>query len=447
MVSQIEVNKISSEVSSSPPQVTALPLHSTTPLVSPTDEYDEMRSNSVVVQQDNNDQSATTKDCLVKGNSTEEVSPSISTTPTMATQAKNAIKIPKTQFEGIVGTALFQTLGPILQKQQMKKSKLIEKQVYLPKSKYTMHYLEREPELNIPKEKTMMSCINTNYRDQQPTIILFHGIGQKAVEFAAFVNKLDIPSNIRILIPEQAGHGKDVDRAREEGDEYEQPTHQSMLSTTSEWLDEVHASNNCNAFGISMGGGVAYFIHHHRPDKIKRAVLVSPAIPYCVDKKLITGIQDGTNNFFCFESRQDVKLLMRDLSTGRNDDKRKKKDPIPKFFNEAVYRMHKKNSPEGHYRGLLMNILPTEEGEEEGNVFAATSDIHTDATRLVIWPEKDQIINYEQGKAFFKETTSDEENKTEFETIPDCGHVWHADGRIITDLIQARTREYLLEFN
>jgi len=161
MVSQIEVNKISSEVSSSPPQVTALPLHSTTPLVSPTDEYDEMRSNSVVVQQDNNDQSATTKDCLVKGNSTEEVSPSISTTPTMATQAKNAIKIPKTQFEGIVGTALFQTLGPILQKQQMKKSKLIEKQVYLPKSKYTMHYLEREPELNIPKEKTMMSWLIT----------------------------------------------------------------------------------------------------------------------------------------------------------------------------------------------------------------------------------------------------------------------------------------------
>ena len=85
----------------------------------------------------------------------------------------------------------------------------------------------------------MMSCVNTNYRDQQPTIILFHGIGQKAVDFAAFVNKLDIPSNIRILIPEQAGHGKDVERAREEGDEYEQPTHQSMLSTTSEWLDGV----------------------------------------------------------------------------------------------------------------------------------------------------------------------------------------------------------------
>ena len=71
----------------------------------------------------------------------------------------------------------------------------------------------------------------------------------------------------------------------------------------------------------------------------------------------------------------------------------------------------------------------------------------TDATRLVIWPEMDKIINCEQGKAFFKETTANEENKTEFETIPDCGHVWHADGRIITDLIQARTREYLLEFN
>ena len=97
--------------------------------------------------------------------------------------------------------------------------------------------------------------------------------------------------------------------------------------------------------------------------------------------------------------------------------------------------------------GLTSPISFSEEGEEEGNVFTATSDIHSDATRLVIWPEKDRIINCEQGKAFFKETTSDGENKTDFETIPDCGHVWHADGRIITDLIQGRTREYLLEFN
>jgi pimeloyl-ACP methyl ester carboxylesterase len=427
MVSQIQVNKIS-EVSS--PQVA---LHST-PHVTPTpldlspDDYDTM------------------KQCLVEDGISVEGS-STSTTPTIAIHAKNAIKIPQRQFEGLIGTALFTTLGPILQKQQMKKSKLIEKQVYLPKSNYTMHYLEREAVLDIPKQRnTMMSCINTDYRDQQPTIILFHGIGEKAESFAAFVNKLDIPSNIRILIPEQAGHGKDVDRAIKEGNEYEQPTHQSMISTTSEWLDEVQTSNNCNVFGISMGGGVAYYIHRHRPDKIQKAVLVSPAIPCCVDKKLVEGIQDGSNNFFCFESRQDVKLLMRDLSTGRNDGTRKKKDPIPKFAYEAVYRMHKKNSPEGHYKGLLMNILPTEE-EEEGNIFTATSDIHTDATRLIIWPEKDQIINCERGKAFFKETTSsDEENKTEFETIPDCGHVWHSDGRIITDLIQARTREYLLEF-
>ena len=279
-----------------------------------------------------------------------------------------------------------------------------------------------------------------------------------------FVNKLDIPSNIRILVPEQSGHGKDIERARLEGPAYVQPTQESMLATTSEFLDQVHASNNCNVFGISLGGAVAYYLHNKRPDKIQRAMLVCPAIPACVDKDLAKGIVNGTNNFFCFESRNDVKLLFRDLSTGRNDNERKKKDPVPKFFNEAIYRMSKKASPDGHYMGLLNSLLkntPTlndnnYDAESDGsseqrrsitNPFAAVSDINGDANRLVIWPQKDQIINYEQGRQFFEATISNGDSKTQFETIPDCGHVFHSDGTGIFEIIRPRTREYLLEFS
>ena len=84
---------------------------------------------------------------------------------------------------------------------------------------------------------------------------------------------------------------------------------------------------------ISLGGAVGYYLQHHRPDIIKRSVLVSPAILCCIDKDYMKGNKDGSNNFFFLECRRDAKkLLMRDLSTGRDDNTRKKKDPVPKLF-------------------------------------------------------------------------------------------------------------------
>ena len=110
-----------------------------------------------------------------------------------------------------------------------------------------MHYLEREAE-------------EVDESSQQPTLLFFHGISQRCTDYADFVNKLDIPSNIRILVPEQAGHGKDIERARLEGPAYVQPTQESMLATTSEFLDQVYASNNYNVFGISLA--VAYYLRY-----------------------------------------------------------------------------------------------------------------------------------------------------------------------------------------
>eukprot|EP00984_Skeletonema_dohrnii_P037546 scaffold39706_cov161-Skeletonema_dohrnii-CCMP3373.AAC.1 len=196
-----------------------------------------------------------------------------------------------------------------------------------------------------------------------------------------------------------------------------------MLESTSEFLDVVKCSSNTNAFGISLGGAVCYYMQHHRPDIIQRAILVSPAILCCVDKDLVNGIRDGTSNFCCLKSRQDAKLLMRDLSTGRDDDTRKKKDPVPKFFLETVYREARKKSPEGHFREVLLHLLePTDES------YAAGKDVDTESHRLVIWPEKDRIINYEEGKQFFEVSSSDDKDgglasksaNTEFECVADC---------------------------
>ena len=321
-----------------------------------------------------------------------------------------------------------------------------------------MHYLEREA-------KTVEGSVVNN--NDAPTILFFHGISQPIEDFAAFIVSLEIPPHFRILVPEQSGHGKDIERARIQDGDYAHPTNLTMLETTCEFLDVVQCGRDTSGFGISLGGGVLYYVAHARPDIIQRSVLVSPALASCVDTCLLRGILDGTNNFFCFESRQDVKLLFRDLTTGKDDLSRKKRDPVPKFFYESIYRKSQKIAPKGHYKSLLLNLISSvgldgdetvhnhmekdvESSTNEVDPFMATIDIDPCAQRLVIWPEKDRIINFEQGMNFFQVrqssdgTFTSKSEGTQFESIPDCGHLFDAKGKIITDIIKANVRGYLL---
>jgi len=365
------------------------------------------------------------------------------------------MRVIQREFEAAVGGALIHTVGKAAQNRYLKKSALKAKSALLPSCSCEMFYLEREAK---PIDGKVLDT------KEQPTIIFFHGISQRSVDFAALIVRLRIPPHFRILVPEQSGHGKDI--ARLHGGKYTHPTHKSMLETTCEFLDVVQVGSNTSAFGISLGGGVLYYVAYARPDIIKRSVLVSPAIVPCVDKTLVSGILDGTNNFFCFESREDVKVLFRDLSTGRDDASRKKRDPVPKFFLEAIYRQSQKLAPKGHYKALLLNLLESvglDESQtlsrepENDNInsdsadpFAAITDIDTGAKRLVIWPEKDRIINFDQGMDFFEASLNSngtftcKSRTTEFESIPDCGHLFNAEGKVIIDIIRPRVREYLL---
>jgi len=370
------------------------------------------------------------------------------------------IRSPQREFEAIVGGALLHTVGKAAQSLALRKSGLIANSVMLKTCSYEFFYHEREAESIDGK--------GVDKKDQ-PTLIFFHGISQKSEDFAHFISQLRIPPNVRILVPEQMAHGRDIRRARLDAQNYVQPTHYSMLESTCEFLDAVQCGSNTHAFGISLGGATCYYVANARPDIIKRSVLVSPAIVPCVDKDLVKGIEEGSRNFFCFESREDVKLLMRDLSTGREDTSRRKRDPVPKFFHETIYRTAQTVAPSGHYKAMLTSLLTNvgltqsdevgltpetdkfQTEEDEVNPFSATLDIDLNAQRLVIWPEKDQIINFEQGKAFFEVTEkggkfSSKSSHTEFESVPDCGHVFDADGKSIMDIIRSRVREYLLDF-
>lgn len=348
------------------------------------------------------------------------------------------------EIEATVGTQLLK-LAVKAGNRALQKSKLVQKKVYLPLSGIWMNYLERET-----------SDEDTNEDTNRPTLLFFHGLSGRSQDYVHTIRAMKIPSGVRILCPDQIGHGMDLERAASNPSGFAMPTHTTMLESTIEFLETVRAGNNCNAFGISLGGGLAYYLRLKRPDIVRRTVLVSPAIRNCIDDDLLADIREGRKGFIEFRSRDDMKMAFRDLSTGQQrTNERKRKDPVPPFLLEALYRAHKSNTPtEGYHKELLQSLIAgarlmdpnAEKGnddDDESLFFSAQTDVDRTSPRLVIWPEQDVICSYEKGRDYFKDSSSE----TEFRSIPDCGHCFHADGRFIMNIIHSEIQEYLLDFS
>lgn len=358
-------------------------------------------------------------------------------------------------------------LADKLGKMELKKSKLVgPKQVFLPNSGVTLNYYEREA--------VVLRGSGTNDEPprshDQPTILLCHGFTSSAREFLSFLKIADIPENVRILIPEQIGHGEDLKRAFREGDSFDQPDPCIMVESTSEFLDKVKAGPNINALGTSFGGALLYYLKLKRPDAIQKTVLVSPALASCLANPFLNGLIDGTNKFTDFQSRDDVVRLFRNTlwtdpnkrNKGNNGKKKKKKkDPFPNLVYDVIYEMNEKHAPPGHNKALQDNLIKTvtlrmiKDGghdvgddvndDEEKDIYLAASDLDKDGgPRLVVWSEEDQICDHEKGKLFFEDSV--DSGRTSFETIPGCGHVFHDDGTELYKLVAPRVRDFLLDF-
>jgi len=344
----------------------------------------------------------------------------------------------------MIGLPLADKLGKI----EFKKSNLEgPKQIILPKSGIHMSYYERRA---VPENGR--KAIDPT---KQPTLIFFHGFSSSAREFFPFLPLLDVPDNVRILIPEQLGHGEDLKRSFKEGEAYQQPNADIMVDSTSEFLDVMEAGNNCNALGTSFGGVLLYYLRMKRPDVIQKTVLVSPALAKCLADPFLDGLVDGSENFVDFQSRDDVVHLFRDLLW--TDPKRRstksdaKKDPIPKFVYDFMYELNIRDVPRGHNKGLqdsLIKAVTQKKGvDDDGNedIYLATADIDKGSLRLVVWPEEDQICNHNKGRRFFESSISS--GGTVFESIPDCGHVFDGNGKGIYELLAPKVQDFLLDFS
>lgn len=344
----------------------------------------------------------------------------------------------------MIGLPIADTLGKI----EFKKSNLEgPKKIFLPKSGIHMNYYERKA---VPENGR-----NTVDPAKQPTLIFFHGFSSSAREFFSFLGLLDIPDNIRILIPEQLGHGEDLKRAFKKGEAFQQPDADTMIDSTSEFLDVVKASNNCNALGTSFGGVLLYYLRMKRPDVIQKTVLVSPALAKCLADPFLDGIIDGSEKFVEFQSRDDVVHLFRDLlwtnPKRRSTNTKLKKDPFPKFVYDLMYELNMRDVPRGHNKGLQDSLIKAviqrkvEDGNGNEDIYLATTDIDKGSLRLVVWPEEDQICDHDKGRRFFECSISSGE--TIFESIPECGHVFHANGKGIYELLAPKVQGFLLDFS
>ena len=363
-----------------------------------------------------------------------------------ASKALHPKKPIRRKLEAMVGMPLLDFYF----KREQKHCNLVgPKQVYLPRQRIPMYYYERKAVL--PKDKSV---------DQQdiPTLLFCHGIGSSALEFFSLLRRLNVPPQVRILIPENIGHGEDLKRAIS-SESFHYPSPSDMVEATSEFLDVVNVSSNCNAMGGSLGGGIVYYLRIKRPEIIQNTVLVAPALLSVLDNTFLEGLSDGSNSFLEYGSRDDVKEIFRNLLWTGADQQRlnPKKDPIPKFIYEVLYRQNRK-APEGHWKSLQEGLLkdaialrttskdnveinPEDDGD---NIFLATIDKDQDSRRVVVWPEEDQICKLEKGRRFFEASVSS--GKCQFETLPDCGHIFHANGSQIYDIAAPKIKDFLLDF-
>jgi len=203
-------------------------------------------------------------------------------------------KIFQRKIEAFVGIPVMKKMTEM----GLQQSKLVgPKKAFLPNSGVHMNYYEREAVTN---NDDSTDFERPEQPVHQPTILFCHGMNSSAMEFIGLLTMLDIPAHIRILIPEQIGHGEEEHkRAFREGDSFQYSEAVTMVEATSEFLDVVNAGPNTHALGNSLGGALVYYLRAKRPDIVQKTVLVAPAITACINTEFVDRVRDGVSDFQC----------------------------------------------------------------------------------------------------------------------------------------------------
>ena len=361
--------------------------------------------------------------------------------------------------EDRVGMPLLDAVGTL----QRKSCKLVgPKQVFLPRCGVFIKYYERRP---ITMKDTAFDSYKSQKRPIQaryppPTLLLCHGVGSGAAEYCSLLRGMSIPPHVRVLIPDHVGLSEELRHA-----DREMSPQRDVLESTAEFLDVVlREGSSCNAVGTSLGGELLYFLRAMRPELIQKTVLVAPTIPSVLTAPFCDALGDGSshNPFVAFGCRDETAraALFRNFLWTDPTARIGKKEPLPvtalSFLLENMYqralrdffrREHKPSTSDGVPDGDGTQATATDgiTTAESSSIFATTTDLDQDCNRLLVWPEEDQISNFEKGKQFFQPSL--ESGTTRIETIPGCGHMFDANLKLVHERIAPLVEEFLLDFS
>ncbi|CAB9515704.1 Alpha beta hydrolase [Seminavis robusta] len=319
-------------------------------------------------------------------------------------------------LEGLLGGMLLEYGSRTL----LQKAKMIKRQVTV-RSGLIMHYYERLPDVTLASDD-----------DDPPILLLCHGLTSNAKNWSKTVSQLspEVGNNYRMIIPDMLGHGHDLERARTSTFSYPSPA--KLVDSLEQLLEALHVTH-CVGYGISQGGAMVYFLQQKRPDLVERSILISPAVEAVVDPQFAEEFVLRKKNHVCVESREDVRELFQNLSCPQ----RKVHDPIPLFLLEAIWRDRQAEEPPGHFRTFLHTLI--DHAGKDPEWLGCKSDIDPEAKRLVVWPQDDFICNHDKGKQFFAKSSAN----TTFHSVPDCGHLFHSNGKRIMEVILPMVIAYL----
>jgi pimeloyl-ACP methyl ester carboxylesterase len=120
----------------------------------------------------------------------------------------------------------------------------------------------------LPREVTLASGVRLRYVEQGPAngpaVLMLHGYGDSSFSYSAVLPLM--PSNLRVIVPDQRGHG---DSARPEG----RYAMDDFASDAFQLLDALGVKDAI-VVGHSMGSLVARRMAEREPSRVKRLVLV-----------------------------------------------------------------------------------------------------------------------------------------------------------------------------
>lgn len=199
-------------------------------------------------------------------------------------------------------------------------------------------------------------------RVNSPWIVLLHGIGANLTHWHVVLSILN-ENGYNVLAFELPGHGKNQDLN-------ESLTSRKLFDLCSKYLDVLDLGPMI-LVGNSLGGGVSLEYALRTPEKIRKLVLISPAVPFDEDQQL-NELKKG----LYLKSRSDAKVFLEKVYA-------RAPKILPLIIASVIHDFNRKG---------VLDLLDTSTAEDSrGERDRAQLNVKT----LLIWGKSEKLFKHD----------------------------------------------------